>query len=386
MCEERATKRLRLEAEAAPLAPEQSNARLDSLPAELLVMVLEHSLEPSLMLVNRRLHSVLPSYLEFTKDLAIKALLPAHTSDNLRVRNTDPRLDAHLANLELSNSRHMQERIRKAVFSSSWFGQCQLHHVHRRLFMNAVLIMCIWHSADGPSRGQMRRIRAFLDQVPDFEPVNQLNIRLRDEKRRPLNLISTPLTVALSAQHTTSSLTPVSFPILDFGGIIPDDLLRQPLTTNKLKLIQHISDVVARGKSDIPSVSCNKQLLREAFIDSIIHNKAMQFFALFTLEALLDTEDHTTVVNFQHLESAVVHGRTRFLIAIVKNLWAYPRHLRPSDGDLIDLINRAKSNGYPEWPKTTRILAMETASMWKAAEVEDGGGHVSSGLIRDFHG
>lgn len=381
--DERPTKRTRLagptsEYRPARQVPSQtsSHARLEHLPSELLWMILDASLEPSLIHVNQRLWYVLPSYQAFTKDLVLRALLPQHKSPNPRIRQTDPRTDAELARLEKAPSGSSASYLREAVFSSSWFGERHLRHVHKRLFQNTVLRACIWHSASGPSRGQMRRIRAFADRISEVIPIEQLSLRLRDEKGRPLNLLSSPLTLTLSAQHTTSVFTPVSMSILEFGGAVPDDILKQPITTRNIQLIQHICDTVTRGETPVPHVTCNRDLLGKAFSSSIFEDDSLLFFTLFTLEALLDGTKGF-IVDFRHLEWAVKIGRSRFLIAIIKKLWSYPRHYRPSDADLVDLINQAKAYSYPEWHKTTRILAMEVASMWKAAEVEDAGGQVN---------
>ena len=97
-------------------------------------------------------------------------------------------------------------------------------------------------------------------------------------------------------------------------------------------------------------VSCDRQLLSEAFLASIVDENPLAFFTLFTIEALLDESNENLVLSNQHLEAAVERGQTRMLIAILKRMWAYPRALRPSDADLIELINRARSMAYPEWP------------------------------------
>ena len=219
----------------------------------------------------------------------------------------------------------------------------------------------------------MRRIKAFAERIGEVIPVEQLSLRLRDQKNHPLNLLSSPLTLTLSAQHTNSAFTPVTMSIIDFGGVIPDEFLRQPITTRNIQHIQHICDTVTRGQSTASRIICDRDLLQRAFSASICDDDSLVFFTLFTLEALLDTT-HGVVVDYRHLEWAVRKGRTRFLIAIIKKLWSYPRRFRPSDADLVDLINEAKACNHTDWPKTTRILAMEVASMWKAAEVEDAGG------------
>lgn len=382
--EQRPAKRIRL-LETTP-APEpqqdhpssqpQSLARLELLPSELLWMILDASLEPSLIHVNRRLCYVLPSYQKFTKEIAFRALLPAHDSPNPRIRQSDPRIDPDLANLEKVSNKVSPKQIREAVFSSSWFGERHFKYVHKRLFQHAVLRACTWHSATGPSRGQMRRIRAFADRISEVTPVDQLSLRLRDEKSRPLNLLSSPLTLITTAQHTTSVFTPVTRSILDFGGVIPNEFLKQPITTRNIDHIQHICDIVTRGRSTAARIVCDRDLLHQAFTASICEGDSIVFFTLFTLEALLDTSQGV-IVDYRHLECAVRAGRTQYLIAIIKKLWSYPRRFRPSDADLVDLIDQAKAYNYTDWPKTTRILAMEVASMWKAAEVESAGGQAN---------
>jgi hypothetical protein len=345
----------------SPLITSRTETTLSSLPTEILCIILDFSLEPSLIHTSRRFYYSLPSYVPFTKTLAVKALLPHNHSGNPRVkRQSYPKFDDDLQALEDLRFPVSQAEIRSAVFSSSWFNEAHLRQVHARLFHSNVLKLSVWHSVDGPSRGQARRIKAFIDQKPEYSPMEQLNLRLRDAKGRPLNMIATPLNISLSAQHTTSVFSPVTFSVLDFAGVVPDHLLRKPLTTSKLKLIQHIADAVSRGRCGATNVTCNLHLLREAFIDSIVQDKALAFFALFTLEALLDPTKGV-IVDFLHLEWAVIKGRSRMLIAIIKRLWAYPRQYRPSDADILDLINRAKAHAYPEWPKTTRILAMEVA-------------------------
>lgn len=381
---ERPTKRIRIREPTPDPVPQfedesdqtRSRARLEALPTELLWMILDASLEPSLIHVDRRLWYCLPSYQVYTKDLAFRALLPTHSSPNPRIRLSDPRIDPELAKLESAPHKVSVIQLREAVFSSSWFGERHFRHVHKRLFQYAVLRACMWHSATGPSRGQMRRIRAFAASIGENITAEQLSLRLRDEKDRPLNMLSSPLTLTLSAQHTTSVFTSVTMSIVEFGGVIPHDFLRQPITTRNIQHIQHICDTVTRGQSTASRIVCDYELLQKAFSASICNDDSLVFFTLFTLEALLDTT-HGVVIDHRHLECAVRRGRTRFLIAIIKKLWSYPRRFRPSDADLIDLINRAKALNYIDWQKTTRILAMEVASMWKAAEVEDAGGQVN---------
>jgi hypothetical protein len=201
---------------------------------------------------------------------------------------------------------------------------------------------------------------------------------LRDDKDRPLNLHSTPLSVNLTAQHTTSILRPINAYVLSFEGSVPNFLLQLPLTSSKLKLLQHISERTTRCTNRSQRlITCNRRLLSKAFLSSIVEDNALAFFTLFTIEALLDDADDNMVLDNVHLEATVRRGQTRMLIAILKRMWRYPRAQRPSDADLIDLINRARSSAWPEWPKTTRICAMETASVWKAKQIEDAGGKVS---------
>jgi hypothetical protein len=113
--------------------PKDASTRLDTLPVEILAIILDYSLEASLIHTSRRMWCSLPAYVHYTKTLALKALVrledwpayPAsvseHWPDIVRLhRSLDPGIQRHL---------------REIVFSSGWFGEQHLNQAHRTLLI-----------------------------------------------------------------------------------------------------------------------------------------------------------------------------------------------------------------------------------------------------------
>lgn len=144
-------------------------SRLDLLPTEILLMILELSLEPALIHTSRRMYTSLPSYVPFSKALALTALSPRHPKEH----------SAHGERLfkELPKVRDTeQDHIRKVVFASAWFQERHLRHIHHQLLHGVILQACA-HSKDGPSRGQRKRIKSFIAKETSFSTLEQLNLR-----------------------------------------------------------------------------------------------------------------------------------------------------------------------------------------------------------------
>lgn len=146
-----------------------STSRLELLPAELLLLILDFSLEPSLIHTSRRLYNSLPYFVPFSKILALRALSPQSPPAKV-VEAID-----HLRTIP-SVFETRQDGVRRTVFSSSWFQEHHLRYVHRRLLHGTILDACS-HSKDGPSRGQRKRIKSFVDKETEFSSVEQLNLR-----------------------------------------------------------------------------------------------------------------------------------------------------------------------------------------------------------------
>jgi hypothetical protein len=143
--------------------------RLDLLPTELLLMILDFSLEPSLIHTSRRLYHSLPSFVPFSKALAFIALSPKHPQEH----HSDP--EPVFSRLPKSLETE-QDRARQSVFASSWFLEHHLRHVHHHLLLSVIVEACA-HSKDGPSRGQRKRIKSFVAKDTSFSTLEQLNLR-----------------------------------------------------------------------------------------------------------------------------------------------------------------------------------------------------------------
>lgn len=146
-----------------------SQRQLDLLPTEILLMILEFSLEPSLIHASRRLYHSLPSFVPFSKALAFSALSPRHPREH--GLDAEPLFRAIPKSLETE-----QDRIRQVVFASAWFQERHLRHVHHKL-LHSVIVQACAHSKDGPSRGQKKRIKSFVTKETSFSTLEQLNLR-----------------------------------------------------------------------------------------------------------------------------------------------------------------------------------------------------------------
>ena len=145
-------------------------SNLETLPAELLLIILEKSLEPSLIHTSRQIYNSLPSFVPLSRALALRALAPRQPNGH------GGSGEAGVATLPYGLKVEPPDRIRRAVFESSWFSERHLRRVHQRLLYESILEACA-HSKDGPSRGQRKRIKSFVSRDTAFSTLEQLNLR-----------------------------------------------------------------------------------------------------------------------------------------------------------------------------------------------------------------
>ena len=98
------------------------------------------------------------------------------------------------------------------------------------------------------------------------------------------------------------------------------------------------------------------------------------FSVLLALEGRSRGTDTTiAVLDLQQIRQAVIHGRSEMLILMLKQMWKEPSMLAATDTDMVAMMNEARAGEYPDFEKTTRILAMEVAAKWKMDEIEQTG-------------
>jgi hypothetical protein len=79
------------------------------------------------------------------------------------------------------------------------------------------------------------------------------------------------------------------------------------------------------------------------------------------------------ILNLDLIHQAVIHGRSAMLIYLLKHLESSAASNSVTDTDLITTINEAVVNQLPEFPNTTRFLAMEVAAKWQMAALTKAG-------------
>ncbi|RMZ83135.1 hypothetical protein DV738_g1241, partial [Chaetothyriales sp. CBS 135597] len=348
------------------LVPVNPKARLEALPAELLNLILDFSLEASLIHVSRQLWTKLPPFVPFTQTLAFQALLPLK-----KWERTDPILCSRASEIEHWLScldPDTQDAIRAKTFSASWLNEERINIVRQTLLDWTIRKTCAIYFETPPSRSQMTKIRAFVEKQRRPLMGTDLNLRLRRESKRLVYLTATPFEIEVT-ERKSSFYHYFEVRVVDFGNIVPDFLLQHPLTPAKHAMIAGICRLKEVRDGEI---KCNLELLATLILDCINFNQLATFYELLRLAA-----STKVVLDLFHIERIVVLGRWRMLTPILKHSWRRKSLYRPLDVQLIRLIDEAKVNGYPNWTDTTRILAMEVAALWKIAEVEGAGGTVS---------
>lgn len=335
-------------------------------------MILDFSCEAALIHASRRLWCTLPAYIPYTKTLALKALLQLEDWPNPPTADAQSGFDIAALHRSLDPDTHCH--LRRAVFSSGWFKERHLNWVHRTLLHWTILQSCSWFGDNAPSRYQRQRIKSFVERqsAPASSAVLYLRIPNGDRKVRVLS--AKQLEVNFSGG---AFFHPLSFQVLDFGGVVPDELLRLPITVSKTTIIRHIctSTESTNGRK---SLRCNRTLLRRATLDSIIFHNKDNFRGLMFLEHRSRDAGAlgTNVLDLFSIKQAVIHGRSEMLVRILKQMWSITPLVAITDNDLISIMNEAGAHKYPEFQNTTRVLAMEVAARWKMTELEQTGQHV----------
>ena len=161
----------------------------------------------------------------------------------------------------------------------------------------------------------------------------------------------------LQVASVTRGLPHHSCCIFNFGDILPDAFLHRPLTSEKLSLIRHISyhSRLIFGRPEY--LRCNRLLLHDALTASITDGCHDAFFALLTVDAVLSPHEGC-VVDFVHVNCAVVSGRIFMLMVVLRRLRVGPPTWS-TNPEVLGLIERAKGSEYPNWKESTQILELE---------------------------
>lgn len=351
-----------------PPATAPLSTGLDSLPVEILAIILDFSLEASLIHTSKRLWCCLPSYVHYTKPLALKALTPLEEWPEWPA-STSEHPSADIAHLQQSLDPDTQSTLRDKVFSSGWFKERHLLHTHRTLLFWTILQCCSGYGDNAPSKYQRQRIKSFVEHQSAPSSSAVLYLRVPSGGRRIRYLSAKQLSVTISG---APFFRPLSFRVLDFGNTVPDDLLRIPFTGSKAVVIRNMCKSIWGSRVE-NRLHCNRELLQQALLECITFCDTEKFHILLSLEERSRSPDALTVLDLRLIRRAVVDGRSSMLIRLVKQMWTSPKSVAVSDADLVAVMDEAKAYQYPEFHNTSRILAMEVAAKWKMAEVETTG-------------
>lgn len=342
---------------------------LDSLPPEILAIILDLSSEASLIHTSRRLRYCLPSYIHYTRAVCLKALIQLDDcSENfLPVDDTVDDIGSLRRTLNPETQRH----LRQAVFSSAWFTERQLNLTHRALLNWTILQCCSWYGENSPSKYQRQRIKYFVERQSAPSSSAVLYLRVPSGGRRTRYVSARQLNVTVSGCPFARAH---SLQVLDFGNCIPDDLLRLPLTASKVILIRSLCRPIWTPRED-NALGCDRRLLHRGIIESISFYNVEHFHILLSLEEKSRTQnlDAAVVLDLALIREAAVHGRAGMLIRLLKQLWTCPSMVTMTDLDLVSLMNEAERARYPDFQNTVRVLAMEVAAKWKMTEIEKTG-------------
>ena len=343
-------------------------ASLQSLPAEILDMILSISCEASLIHISQTTRHKLPGFVAYTKRASFEALLPLKEWKDENI--VEPGHFDHINQIRSYLTHDMQTVIQEKVFSTYWFREAHVNHVRRVLLNWSIRKACSVYFQKLPSRSQDARIKSFVDSQRVPQIGKDLNLRLRCDNSRLVYLTATPFEVEVS-ERRVSFYQAFEFRVLDFGNTVPDFLLQHPLCAAKQAMLRGICKW---QDSKSTPIRCNFNLLRTLILDCIIFEQLSTYYELLKLASAT-----VIALGLIHIERVVMLGRTRMLTPLLKQVWQQ-RQPEVSDMDLIALIDHAKAHEYPNWSETTRILAMEVAAMWKIAEVERTGGAVVRAL------
>lgn len=371
-------------------------AGLEVLPAEILSIILDLSAEASLIHTCQRIRQRLPSFVFASKRLLLQAVVPLAEDSNIgHLPEADDEVGAAVAGLTPDR----QREVRDAVFSSHWLELIHVQAIHKQLLRRRIFQAYKACGLKGPSRGQAQRVRQFLSKQSLLTRPDELVLRLRDQDSQLRQLIATRSEIGLYQSGRVLSQSKVRLPIFELDGLIPDFLLRQPIESDQIYTIrwlfglQHVyasyasnsydlgrlSTVVGRAHPSVRTLRCNEDLLAEAILESICADQKDKFIFLMAIECRLKGISFS--IDQRHIECAVLCGRSRMLIRILRNRSYSTTQTCLSEEYLLGLINRAKAEVLPNWLDTSRILAMEVAVNWKMKEAQKNGFEVT----RLFH-
>ena len=353
----------------APAWRKASSASLDSVPVEILAVILDISCEASLIHTSKRLWSYLPSFVHYTRSLALTALVQLEDFPENPVTPTESFID--VAHVHRTLDADVQQHVRQKVFSSGWFQEHHLNRTHRTLLYSTILNCCSWYGDNAPSKYQRQRIKCFVERQSAPSSSAVLYLRVPSGGRRIRYLSAKQLSVTISG---APFFRPLSLKVLDFGNTVPDLLLRMPFTSSKAMVVREMCKTIWIPRED-NSLICNRKLLHEALSHAIAFCDVEKFYVLLSLEARSrgKATDKATVIDLRQIRQAVVHGRPSMLIRLLKQLWMCPKMAGVSTEDLVSTMDQARAIQYPDSQNTTRVLAMEVAAKWKMAEIERSG-------------
>ena len=219
------------------LATATKVARLESLPGEILDIILNFSAEASLIHTSKLLWQKLPDYVSFAERLAFEALLPLK-----EWKDTDEiacPLGSNIAEVQSYLSLNSQSVIQEKTFSTYWFKEEHINYVRQILLRWTILKACAVYFERSPSPSQMKRIKSFVENQRTPNIGTDLNLRLRCENSRLVYLTATAFEVEVS-ERRNSFYQAFEFRVLDFGNAVPDFLLQHPLTPAKQATIRGI--------------------------------------------------------------------------------------------------------------------------------------------------
>ena len=332
-------------------------------------MILDISCEASLIHTSKRLWCYLPSFVHYTRSLALTALVQLEDWSENPATPMESCID--VAHVHRTLDSVVQQHVRQKVFSSGWFQEHHLNQTHRILLYSTILNCCSWYGDNAPSKYQRQRIKCFVERQSAPSSSAVLYLRVPSGGRRIRYLSAKQLSVTISG---APFFRPLSLKVLDFGNTIPDLLLRTPFTSSKAMVVREMCKTIWIPRDD-NSLTCNRGLLHQALLNAIAFCEVEKFYVLLSLEARSRSKatEETSVIDLKQIRQAVVHGRSSMLIRLLKQLWMCPKMTAVSAEDLVSTMDQARAIQYPDLQNTMRVLAMEVAAKWKMAEIERSG-------------
>lgn len=360
---------------------------LGSLPAEILSIILDLSGEASLIHSCRAVWRHFPSFVFTSRTLLLQAIVPLSEESTVGcLPETDGDVAAALVGLTIDR----QNGLRCAVLSSHWLAMVHLQHIHKQLLHRRITQAYRLCGHKGPSRGQAQRIRVYLAKPSLLTTPDELVLRLRDAEGLLRQLIVKSSGVVVYKSGRVSPGSRLNLPVFELDGLVPDFLLRQPIKPAKIRAIRslfHLEDALATNSYELARIPapigharaadrnmrCNEDLLGEGILETICTDQQHTFILLMAIESRLKCQTKGVAIDQRFIECAVLCGRSRMLIQILKNCCFFSTQPALSEEYLLNLINRAKAECLPNWMATSRVLAMEVATSWKMREVQEKG-------------